>query len=437
MSVTTRRRRLAAIALASVAVLAAATACGNDDEPTESSGPITLTVDLFGEQGFGYEKLYEQYMKDNPNVKIVERGKGMGLGDYNTRLTQWVASGQGAGDIVALEEGTIVQFKAQVNNFVNLLDKGAGDLQGNFLPWKWEQALTSDGKLLGLGTDVGSMAMCYRTDLFQAAGLPTDREQVSALWPTWQKFIEVGQQFSAKSPKAKFVDAATNVFNTVLVQNAGAGTGYTYFDKSDKFVMGENPDVKAAWDTTVSMINANLSAGLQSFSDQWTTGFKQAQFATIACPAWMTGVIEGNAGEAAKGKWDIAKAPGNGGNWGGSFLAVPKQSKHQDEAVKLAKYLTSPEAHIEAFNAVGNLPSSTKALEDPTVLAKKNEYFSNAPTGEIFAAGAKELKPIYLGSKNQPVRDAVENALRSIEQKQRTPEQAWEDALKSAEAAAK
>jgi cellobiose transport system substrate-binding protein len=438
MSVTTRRRRFAAIALASVAVLAATTACGDDSgDDTASGGKITLTVDVFGEQGFGYDKLIEQYMKDNPNVTVQQRGKGMGLGDYNTRLTQWVASGTGAGDVVALEEGTIVQFKAQKDNFVNLLDHGASELQGNFLPWKWEQGMTSDGKLLGLGTDVGSMAMCYRTDLFKNAGLPTERDAVSALWPTWDKFIETGQRFAAKEKKAKFVDAATNVFNTVLAQNAGAGTGYTFFDKSDKFVLADNPDVRAAWDTTVSMINANLSAGLQSFSDQWTTGFKQTQFATIACPAWMTGVIQGNAGDSAAGKWDIAKAPGNGGNWGGSFLAVPKQSKHQEEAVKLAKFLTSPESQIEAFNAVGNLPSSTKALDNPDVLAKKNEYFSNAPTGQIFAAGAKELKPIYLGSKNQAVRDAVENALRSIEQKQRTPDEAWKDALKNGEAASK
>ena len=533
MSDTTNRRgsrRLAAIALASVAVLAATTACGDDDSGSgnSSGGKITLTVDLFGEQGFGYEKLYEQYQKDNPNVKIVERGKGMGLGDYNTRLTQWIASNSGAGDVVALEEGTIVQFKAQANNFVNLLDQGAGELQGNFLPWKWEQALTSDGKLLGLGTDVGSMALCYRKDLFQKAGLPTERDQVSALWPTWEKFIETGQTFAQKEKKAKFVDAATNVFNPVLVQNAGAGTGYTFFDKSDKYVLAENPDVKAAWDTTVAMINAGLSAGLQSFSDQWTTGFKQAQFATIACPAWMTGVIQGNAGDAAAGKWDIAKAPGNGGNWGGSFLAVPKQSKNQAEAVKLAKFLTSPEAQVEAFNAVGNLPSSSKALEDPAVLAKKNDYFSGAPTGEIFAAGAKsagrwdiakapgsggnwggsflavpkqsrqqaeavklakyltspesqieafnavgalpssakalddpavrgkkneyfndaptgqifavgvrDLKPVYLGPKNQPVRDAVESALRSIEQGRASPDEAWEAALREGAAAAR
>ena len=438
MGVRTGRRRAPA-ALALAAVLVAAPACGTGGEEASTAGKIVLTVDIFSDTGFGYDKLIEKYMKDNPNITVQQRGVGIGLGDYNIRLTEWMASGQGAGDIVALEEGTIVQFKAQADNFVNLLDHGAAELEGNFLPWKWAQGMTGDGKLIGLGTDVGSMAMCYRKDLFRAAGLPTDRDKVSELWPTWQKFIEVGEEYAAKgNAESRFVDAATNVYNTVLLQVAGArgGTGYTYFDKSDTFVMGENPDVRKAWNITVEMIDKGLSAGLQINSSQWTTGVIEGLFATVGCPAWMTGVIQGNAGEKEAGTWDIAKAPGSGGNWGGSFLAVPKQSQNQAEAVRLAKYLTSPEAQIEAFNVVGTLPSSGKALDDPGVLGKKNEYFSNAPTGALFGVGVKDLQPVYLGPKNQPVRDAVENALRSIEQERRTPEQAWEDAVQQGRAAA-
>jgi len=116
---------------------------------------------------------------------------------------------------------------------------------------------------------------------------------------------------------------------------------------------------------------------------------------------------------------------------------VPKQSQHQAEAVKLAKYLTSPEGQIEAFNSVGALPSSAQALDDPAVRGKKNAYFNDAPTGQIFAVGVKELKPVYLGSKNQPVRDAVEGALRLIEQGQSSPRQAWATALKEGAAAAR
>ncbi|MEU2614580.1 extracellular solute-binding protein [Micromonospora sp. NPDC007271] len=437
MSVPFRRRRLAAIALASVAVLVTASACSDDSSGGGSGdGPITLVVDVFGDQGFGYEELYKQYEAEHQNIKIQERGKGLGLGDYNTRLTQQITAGSGAGDVVALEEGTIVQYYAQTDKFQNLADYGANDLKGNFLPWKWEAGTTPDGRILGLGTDVGSMALCYRSDLFKAAGLPTDRAEVAALWPTWEEFITTGQKFAAADKKHKFVDSATNFYNVVLMQKAGDGTGYTYYDKSNKLVIGENPDVKGAYDLTTKMIAAGLSNNLQSFSNEWNAGFKNGTFATIACPAWMTGVIKGQAGDGAAGKWDIAKAPGNGGNWGGSWLAVPKSSKHPKEAAELAKFLTSAKGQVEAFKAVGNLPSSPQALADPAVGAATNEYFSNAPTGKIFAAGATELKPVYLGPKNNAVRTEVENTLRAVEQGKSAEEQ-WQAALKNGEAAGK
>ncbi|MEV0152457.1 extracellular solute-binding protein [Micromonospora sp. NPDC050686] len=438
MTVPIGRRRFAAIALASVAVLAAATACSNDSSGGGGTAddPITLVVDVFGDQGFGYEELYKQYQADHPNIKITERGKGLGLGDYNTRLTQQITAGAGAGDVVALEEGTIVQFFAQTDKFQNLADYGANDLKDNFLPWKWQAGVTPDGTVLGLGTDVGSMALCYRSDLFKAAGLPTDREEVGALWPTWDEFIATGQKFAAADKKHKFVDSATNFYNVVLMQIASNGSGQTYYDKSNKLIIGENPDVQTAYNLTTKMIAAGLSNNLQSFSNEWNAGFKNGTFATIACPAWMTGVIKGQAGDAAAGKWDIAKAPGAAGNWGGSWLAVPKSSKHPKEAAELAKFLTSNKGQVEAFKAVGNLPSSPQGLADPAVSSATNDYFSNAPTGKIFAAGASELKPVYLGPKNNAVRTAVENTLRAVEQGKPAAEQ-WQAALKNGEAAGK
>ncbi|MFG3598711.1 ABC transporter substrate-binding protein [Micromonospora chersina] len=433
--VTFTRRRLAAVALVATTALLGATACGGGDDEAAADGPVTLTVDVFGQ--FGYDELYKEYMASHPNVKIVERGTGSNLDEYSPKLTQWLAAGKGAGDIVAIEEGLLVEYKANPQNFVNLLDHGAADLKGNFLDWKWNQGLTADGKqLIGLGTDVGGMAMCYRKDLFAKAGLPTDREAVSKLWPTWADYIKVGEQFKAKNTGASFLDAATNTFNTILLQTAGNTTGYSYYDTSNNLVVDSNPAVRQAYDTTMDIIDSGLSGKYGSWSEEWVSAFKQSKFATIACPAWMTGVIEGNAGPGAKGKWDIAQVPGNGGNWGGSFLAVPKQGKHQAEAIELAKFLTSAKGQIGAFKAKGPLPSSPQALADPAIVDSTNAYFSAAPVGKIFAEGAKSLKPVYMGPKNQAVRTEVENAVRTVELGKRSPEQGWTDAVGNAKKAA-
>ena len=184
---------------------------------------------------------------------------------------------------------------------------------------------------------------------------------------------------SRPRPGASFLDAATNTFNTILLQTAGNSSGYSYYDTSDKLVVDSNPAVRQAYDTTMDIIDSGLSGKYGSWSEEWVSAFKQSKFATIACPAWMTGVIEANAGTGAKGKWDIARVPGNGGNWGGSHLAVPKQSKHQAEAIELAKFLTSAKGQIGAFKAKGPLPSSPQALDDPAITGATNAYFSGAP----------------------------------------------------------
>ena len=130
------RRALLATTLLSALV---ATACGT--EPA-ASGETTLIVKTFSQ--FGYDELYKEYEASHPGVTIKEENIGK-LGDYTPKLQQWLATGKGAGDVVAIEEGILSQFIAKPDQFVNLLDHGAGELKGNFLPWKWQQASTSDG----------------------------------------------------------------------------------------------------------------------------------------------------------------------------------------------------------------------------------------------------------------------------------------------------
>jgi cellobiose transport system substrate-binding protein len=416
-------RTLGAVFLA--AVVAAACSSGGGGGGTSATNPnekVRLTIGTFGD--FGYKPLYQQYMKEHPNVTIVEH-----VAEYNAHhetLQTRLAAGTGADDIVAIDEGFIVQFKSQPDKFANLLDLGAGNIKDRWLGWKWAQSMPDEKTQIGLGTDVGGLAMCYRKDLFQKAGLPTDRQQVSALWPDWNSYINVGKQFEAKNTGAHFFDASTQIFNAMLAQ---APQGY--YSADNALIIDSNPAVKAAWDSTVQAVKAGESAKLTSFSPQWNTGFKQGTFATLTCPAWMMGYIQDQAPNTS-GKWDIASVPGNGGNWGGSFLAIPKQSKNQRAAYDLAAWLTAPEQELAIFKSTGNLPSQPKILDDPAVQALTKPFFSGAPVGQIFAASAKSLQPQYLGSKNGPVRTAVENALRRVEQGKQDPEAAWNQAVADA-----
>jgi cellobiose transport system substrate-binding protein len=408
-----------------LSALVAVSACGGGTAGSET-GETTLIVKTFSQ--FGYEELYKEYEASHPGVTIKEENVGK-LGDYLPKLQQWLATGKGAGDVVAIEEGILAQFMAKPDQFVNLLDHGAGELKGNFLEWKWKQASTADASLvIGLGTDVGAQGMCYRKDLFAKAGLPTDREEVGKLWPTWDDYIATGKRFKGANTGAGFYDSSGGLYQNILMQQGD----HTYYDTSTKLVIDSNPGVKKAWDQTIEMVRAGLSANIEQWSPQWNAGFKNGTFATIPCPSWMLGTIEKQSGPENKGKWDVTRVPGNGAVRGGSFLAVPTQSTHQKEAAELAKFLTSAKGQTAAFKSKNNFPSSPQAIDDPAVQGFANAYFNDAPVGKIFGDSVKALKPVYLGPDNLAINDRVTNALTAVEQGKLQPDEAWTKAVDDA-----
>jgi len=418
----TRRTALAAtLVVAALAVVgyAATTAAGKSNED------VTLTVSLFGD--FGYHDLYKKYEAAHPGVTIKESIQDYAV--HHSNLAKSIATNAGAADVEAIEVGFIAQFKAQPQNFVNLRDYGAGALKSRWLAWKWAQGLGSKGEIVGLGTDVGSLAICYRRDLFQKAGLPTNRVDVSKLWPTWEKYIATGKKFQAKAPKGvTFFDTGSNVYNAMVGQINPA-----YYDRSGKVIVSSNAAVKRAWDLTMTGIALGESSGFAAFSNDWNVGYKKGSFATVTCPAWMMGYIQGQAPKT-KGKWDVAATPGTGGNWGGSYLAVPKQSKNAAQAADLVKFLTSPSSQTFVFKQTGNLPSQPALLKSAAVINFKNPFFNNAPVGRIFGTSAMRLLPQVIGPHQGDIQNASTQAIQRVEQKKQSPAKSWSQFMKDVKA---
>jgi cellobiose transport system substrate-binding protein len=405
-----------AVAGIAVAGLTASTAAGKAKD-------VTLTVSLFG--NFGYHDLYKQFEAAHPGVTIKEDIQQ--YPQHHSDLAKYLATGSGADDVEAIDVGFIPQFKAQPDKFYDLNQFGASKIKNQWLPWKWAQSLASNGAQIGLGTDVGGLAICYRWDLFKKAGLPTNRDAVSKLWPTWQAFFAAGKRFQAQAPAGvKFFDAGTNVFNAMVAQVNPA-----YYDASGKIILGSNPKLKAAWDLLMSKgVAGGMDSGLTAFAADWNTGFQKGTFASVTCPAWMMGYIQGQAPKT-KGLWDVAAVPGGGGNWGGSFLTIPKQSKNAEMAFELIKFLTSPASEAYIFKQTGNLPSEPSLYRNAAIIGFKNPFFHNAPVGKVFTTAALKLKPQSTGPHHGDIQDiAVANAIHRVEQKKQTPDQSWKQLLK-------
>jgi len=126
--------------------------------------------------------------------------------------------------------------------------------------------------------------------------------------------------------------------------------------------------------------------------------------------------------------------PGGGGNWGGSYLTVPAQSPHPEEAAKLAAWLTAPEQQVKVFKKIGSFPSTVDAYDDPQVKSQVNAYFNNAPVGQIFVNRARNvILKQHKGPRDGEINQIFSAALARVDDGKQTSAAAWDQALAEAE----
>lgn len=411
------RRMLTVAAAASVSALVLAGCTSSPAEPGNSTDPqspeeqLTLSIATFNDFGYS-EELLAEYTKDHPNITITHN-RAAESGDARANFFQKLGSG-GLADIEAVE----IDWFAEMMQYADLLAPVDDSLKGRWLDWKEAAATDANGNLVAYGTDIGPQGICYRADLFEAAGLPTDRDEVAALFPTWDAFFQVGADYVAKTG-TPFIDSANSVLQGLVNQ-----VEFTYEQPDGTIIAETNPVVREAYDTVVEKA-IPIAAFSGQWSEDWFASMANGEYAAMLCPPWMHGIISGTAPDITG--WDVADAfPGGGGNWGGSYLVIPANGKNVEAAKELAAWLTSPEVQLKAFVNVGTFPSQIEAQASSDLSGFTNPYYNNAPTGQIGIdrANAITVAP-YKGPKYFQYHDALQDAVNRVFDGLEDQETAW------------
>lgn len=410
-------KRAALIAITALG-LSLLTACSSGGD-SGTSRHVTLSV-------WGFSSLYKpqiaEYEKLHPNITIQQK-----IGDYDaahqTLLTA-LSAGKGP-DIGQIAIDYMAEFTATPNAFTDLRTYGANDIKKDYLDWRWSGGVASNGAVVGIPTDVGGMAVAYRTDLFQAAGLPTDPAAVSKLWPTWDDYVATGKKYVAATGK-KFIDSGKAIFRAASNQG-----DLKYTDAKGKLVYATNPEIKQSWDYGVKAIDAGISANVPTYSPQWNAALADGGISTLIAPAWMLLSIKQQAPKT-EGKWNIATLPGTSGNDGGSFLVVPKHAAHPKEAYDFITWLEAPKQQLALFKDTADFPAVPSLYSDPTVTQYKDPFFTDAPAGQIYVDSVKAYKGHPVGPKDRAIENQFENGLGRVDQGSQSGDQSWTQTLSDA-----
>ena len=349
--------------------------------------------------------LIEEYVEANPHVSINLINQDMN--DLHDNLFTSISAGSGAPDIAMVEEAQIERFKVAEDQFYNLYDLGADQVEGDFLEWVWRSGQNGEGSFqFGLPTDIGPTVMFYRTDVFEEAGYDSSPEAVSELLSTWEDFANVAQEINDKTG-ALMTDAGELVYNARRDQATE-----TYFNSDDEFILEENNQIKDAYDYVADLFDAGLVGDIPLWTPEWFAGMDDASYAVFLGPAWMQGVIKDNSPE--EGIWSITTMPEGAGNWGGSYLTLPSEGENSEEAYAFIEWLTAPEQQFKAFQGYGLFPSTPAVYEMTEFQEYEDSYFGGMNTAQVFSEAAEAVIPVYKGRNYYPVDDEIKEALDNV-----------------------
>ncbi|MCR2812409.1 extracellular solute-binding protein [Microbacterium sp. zg.Y1090] len=420
-------RRKLALPIAAVGTLALLMSGCTSGGSGESSGDPNAEFEFWSFTGIGQKDSVERYLEKNPDAKVKLSEVGS-TAETATALTAALAGGR-VPDLVMIQNDELPKFIENPSNFIDLRTLGGDDLGEDYLDWAIGEATAEDGSIIGIPTDVGGLGFAYRADLFEAAGLPSDPDEVAAMWSDWDSFIEMGEKYTAATGQPFVDNVETTVFFAAVNQ-----VSEKYYSPEGEVTFDTNGEVEEAFDVAVRAYEAGISAGIAAWSSGWAPGRANAAFAVSTAPSWMLSGYKTDAPDT-EGLWRVAAVPGVGGNWGGSVIAIPARAKNPEAAWQYIQTMLTPEAQTEHFAETGTFPAAKSALESEEVLSYTDPFYGDSQIGEVISESVLQFNSFLNGPDTSAIGAALLNTLVDMEAGNVAPREAWSTGVSSAKAA--
>src|SRR3974390_46543 len=283
-------------------------------------------------------------------------------------------------------------------------------------------------KLVAMPRGAGIGILYYRTDLLQRYGYRAP----PATWDeleTMAARIQAGERARGNKKFWGYVwqgAAAEALTGNALEWQASEGGGRIIED--DKTISVNNPQAIRAWQRAARWVGSISPPSVVAYKELdslnvWAAG--DAAFMRN----WTVAYADGQAaGSPIRNKFDIALLPGGKagrmGTLGGTGAAVSRFSAHPSEALRLVRYLTSPEVQLRRFQLISDIPTRPELFERPDVLAV-NPHF--ALLDQALRNGVVSRPANVAGTKCEDVSNAYIQAVHSVLTGERAAPQAAAD----------
>ncbi|WP_414650004.1 ABC transporter substrate-binding protein [Devosia sp.] len=328
---------------------------------------------VLGDTGTGLQFLQgqvERYMAANPEDKVTIVPMPSSTSDQFGQYKLWLAAGNTDIDVYT----TDVIWAPQLADHLTDLTEATKDIIGGYFPAIVESQ-TANGKLVALPSFTDAPALYYRKDLLEKYGksVPKTWDELAAT----AKEIQDGERAAGNKDMWGFVwqgNAYEGLTCDALEWVKSSGGGQIV--EPDGTISINNEKAAAAIDRAKGWVGTISPEGVLAYGEEESRGVWQLGNA-VFMRNWPYAYGLGNGADSAvKDKFDVTTLPvGAEGDapaatLGGWNLAVSKYSPDQDAAIRLVKFLSSPEEQKLRAIEQTNLPTLVATYDDPDVAAK-------------------------------------------------------------------
>lgn len=341
-------------------------------------------------------KILDVYQQKNPGVKVEVEVGGATSEQQQQYLNTVLAAKDSALDVVLIDVIRPAQWAAA--QWAEPLDSYLGadkdKVMAQYLP-AYREANIVNGKVIALPYFADVQLLYYRKDLLDKHGV-----KPPTTWAELQASAEKIQKAEGNAQLSGFQTAGAPIEGTVctyLVPMWGAGGNLT--DAAGKLTLTGDAAKKPfeLWDNLkkASVTPPNLA---EIPTDRIRQNFQAGNLIYGMTWGYVWNRTQNDADSTVKGKTGVVPLPGFTADKaatciGGWQLAVTSFSKNKAEAVKLARWLSSPEvSKMQAIEA-SHLPVFASVYGDADVLAK-NPWFKDA-LPVVQSARARPVSPRY------------------------------------------
>ncbi|MBM3480640.1 MAG: ABC transporter substrate-binding protein [Alphaproteobacteria bacterium] len=384
-------RRIASRLVGTVSALAVALAAG-----AALAQQTTLRIFTGGQQRPDVmRQIVDVYQQRNPGVKVEIEVGGATSEQQQQYLNTVLSAKDTALDVVLIDVIRPAQWATQ--GWAEPLDGYLGAerdaVMARYLP-AYREANVVDGKVMALPYFADAQFLYYRKDLLAKHGVEPPAN--------WEALIEGARKVLAAEGNANlagFQTAGAPIEGTVctfLVPLWGAGGALVEGGRVNVATPAAQralklwSDMRAANVTPPNLaeivtdrIRLNLQAGNLLYAMNW---------------GYVWNRVENDADSQVKGRIGVVPLPGFVGGQpatcvGGWQLAVSAFSKSKEEAVKLVRFLSSPEVSKMQAIFASHLPVFPEVYDDAEVL-KANPWFKDA-LPVVKTARSRPVSPRY------------------------------------------